>query len=108
MSGRVVVNGGKPTYTFEKITVSSTAIGITSTLVNKPSTTNGQSRTAEFALITVETDSIRYRTDGTNPDSTTGHLLVAGDALTLDNLDDIRRFRAIRVTTDATIQVSLS
>lgn len=108
MAGRVVPNGAKPTYTFEKITVSSTAIGITTTLVNRPSTTEGQSRSAEYALVTVETDSIRYRTDGTNPDSTTGHLLVAGDVLELDNYDDIRRFKAIRVTTDATIQVSLS
>jgi hypothetical protein len=108
MAGRVIVNGGKPAYEFEKITVSSSAIGISAAKITKPSTTNGQSRTAEFALITVETDSIRYRTDGTNPDSTTGHLLVAGDALQLDNFDDIRRFKAIRVTTDATIQVSLS
>lgn len=108
MAGRVVVNGGKPTYAFETVTVSSTAIGITSTLVTKPSTTEGQSRTAEFALVTVETDSIRYRTDGTNPTAAVGHLLVAGDVLQLDNFDDIRRFRAIRVTTDATIQVSLS
>jgi hypothetical protein len=108
MAGRIITNGFKPTYAFEKITVSSSAIGITSTLVNKPSATIGQSRLGEFALVTVETDSIRYRTDGTNPDSTTGHLLVPGDVLELDNFDDIRRFKAIRVTTDATIQVSLS
>lgn len=108
MAGRVVVHGGKPSYEFEKITVSSTAVGIAATKVSRPSTTAGQERTAEFALITVETDSVRYRTDGTNPDATTGHLLTAGDVLQLDNFDDIRRFKAIRVTTDATIQVSLS
>lgn len=111
MAGRVLVNGGKPSYEFEKITVSTSAVGISTAKITRPSTTLGQSRTAEYAVVTVETNNIRYRTDGTNPDSTTGHLLAAGDALLLDNYDDIRRFKAIRDTAaaaDATIQVSLS
>lgn len=111
MAGRVLVNGGKPSYAFEKVTVPITAVGITATLITRPSTTNGQARLAEYALITVETETIRYRTDGTAPDSTTGHKLVAGDTLVLDNFDDIRRFKAIRDTgaaADATIHVSLS
>lgn len=108
MAGRVVVNGGKPTYAFETLTVGAAAMGITSTLVDRPSTTNGQSRTAEYALLTVETNSIRYRTDGTAPTAAVGHLLVAGDVLVLDNLDDIRRFKAIQVSAGASVQVSLS
>jgi len=106
--GKRVSNGAKTTYAFEKISVAGTAVGFTATQIVKPSTTNGQGRIAEFALVTVETDQIRYRTDGTDPDATTGHLLDPGDALELDNHDDIRRFKAIRVTATATIQVSYS
>ena len=106
--GKRVSNGAKTTYSFEKITVSSTPIGFTAAKIVRPSATAGQDRIAEFALVTVETDQIRYTTDGTTPDASTGHLLDVGDALELDNHDDIRRFKAIRVTTDATIQVSYS
>lgn len=106
--GKRVSNGSIPTYTSEKISVAGTAVGFTSTKIVRPSTTNGQSRVAEFALVTVETDQIRYQTDGTDPDATTGHLLDPGDVLELDNYDDIRRFKAIRVTATATIQVSYS
>ena len=101
-------NALKSAYTFEKLTVSSTAVGLTSTKYDQRSTTNQPNIQAEFALVSVETDALRYRTDGTDPDATTGHKLEAGDELLLSGANDIQRFRAIRVTTDATIQVSYS
>ena len=108
MAARVTTNGGRPTFEFEKLTVSSTAKALTATKYVKRSTSDIPNQVAHFAVISVETDQIRYRLDGTDPDSSTGHLLSAGDVLVLDNPDDIRNFRAIRVTTDATIQVSYS
>ena len=66
----------------------------------------GRIRVANRATITVETDSIRFFCDGSNPSAGVGHILVNGDMLILEHPDDIKNFRAIRVTTDATIQVS--
>lgn len=107
MAGAVVCNGGKPAYAFESITVSTTAIGITSTLVHQQSA-SAPTRDARFAVITVESQPLRYRIDGTNPDASTGHLLAAGDVLTLDNFDDIRRLRMIRSgASDSTAMVTL-
>lgn len=107
MPGAVTCNFGTPSYEFEKITVSTSAIGITATKVHKQSA-SAPTRDARFAVITVESQPIRYRTDGTDPDATTGHALAATDILILDNFDDIRRLRMIRSgASDATVQVTL-
>lgn len=64
--------------------------------------------TAEVALITVETASIRYEYDGTAPTATTGHLVQAGGTFVMNGTDNIRRFRAIRTTsTSAVLTVTL-
>lgn len=105
------LNGMIGTFGFEKLTVSSVSVGLTSSKYNVTQSTDslGNSigrKIAKFATITVEADQIRYRLDGTAPDSTTGHLLNVNDVLMLSSEDDIRNLRMIRVTTDATIQVS--
>lgn len=100
------LNGLKGCFAFEKLTVSNTSKALTSTVYFVQSATNAPNKIADFATISVEGDQIRYRLDGTAPDSTTGHLLGIGDVLTLSSANDIRNFRAIRVTADATIQVS--
>lgn len=99
-------NGGYPAYAFESITVSSTAVGFTPTTYTVAEGATGQRRTPAWALVTVESQSIRYRTDGGNPTASVGHLLTAGDALVLDHPRDVQMFRAIRVSSDATIQVT--
>lgn len=107
MAGRAYTNGPIPTYAYESLTVSSTAVGLTASKYTQTSATL-PTISAKFALITVEDDAIRFRTDGTDPTTTEGHKLAAGDTLLLDCWDDIRRFKAIRVTTDAKIRVSYS
>lgn len=99
-------NGGYPSYAFEKITVSSSAVGFTSATYTVAEGATGPRKTPAWALVTVETNSIRYRTDGSDPTSTDGHLLTAGDALVLDHPRDVQKFKAIRVSSDATIQVT--
>lgn len=84
---------------YESITVSSTAIGITGALITAIK--------ANRAIITVETDQVRWRIDGTDPTSSEGHLLSAGDVLTLISTHDLNAFRAIRVTGDATLKVTI-
>lgn len=82
---------------FQKLTVSSSAVGFT-----KPSVVP----TIRAVTVTVETNSIRYRIDGTDPDSSTGHLLYDGDVLELTNVNSINSFRAIATGSDATVQIT--
>lgn len=90
-------------FAHESITVSSVAKKLTFATFS-PAPTTG--RTAERALITTETDAIRYTYDGTTPTSSVGHLLPSGTVMVLAGYGNISRFQAIRVTTDATIKVS--
>ena len=87
---------------FEQITVSSTAIGVTASLIK-----NGNYE-VKSATITAEGGSIRVRTDGTNPTSAVGHLIQDGDIIELDSHDDIVNFKAIRKdSTDGVLNVTL-
>jgi hypothetical protein len=91
-----------------KITVSNVSIN----LATGGSTT--MPNTARGCQVTVETDQVRYREDGTAPTSSTGHLLNSGDIYTCDswsrpnaNWDSLMRLtNFIRVTGDATLMVS--
>jgi len=67
------------------------------------------------AVITVEDDQVRFRTDGTAPSSTEGHLLSVGDVLTFDSwttgvnwIATLEKILFIRVTGDAKLKVSWS
>ena len=61
------------------------------------------------AFITVETAQIRFTVDGTAPTITVGHILNAGDNLTIDSNEDIAAFRAIRTSsTSGVIQCTYS
>ena len=62
---------------------------------------------ARRALITIETASFRFKTDGNNPSAAEGHLVTAGGVVELDSSDEIKKFRAIRDTaTSADISVT--
>ena len=78
---------------YEKLTVSSTALTFAAIPGN-----------AVYALIRVETDSIRWRDDGTDPTAANGMLLSAGETMTYDG--PLSALKMIRVTTDATVHVS--
>ena len=87
-------------YKYEAITVSSTALGFTAANLALANSLYG--RDIKNVLVTVETNPIRFTTDGTTPTSTVGHLLSVGDIYTCDG-EDVLKFRAIRTGSDATI-----
>ncbi|MDO9465247.1 MAG: hypothetical protein Q7J67_08130 [bacterium] len=89
---------------YEAITVD-TAIGFT---VAKIMPTSGQfiNMACQEVFCTLETDNIRFTIDGTVPSSTVGHLLKVGESLTISNADDIKNFKCIKVTTNASLKIS--
>lgn len=94
--------GHADTATFETITVSSTAVGISDSTLN-PTYRPRRVR----CLITSETAQIRWRTDGTAPTSTVGHPLDAPGKLRISGYSDLVRFQAIRTGgSDATLSVT--
>lgn len=76
---------------YESITVADTAIGITSALL-----TPTLSIHPNTGICTLETAQVRFRLDGTDPTSSTGHLLNIGYILYITSKEDLMRFRAIR------------
>lgn len=89
-----------PAKGFETITVSSTAIGITSSLLTN----------ARAAFLTIEDANIRYRIDGTAPTASVGHKVVQGGTIwladkTKANLSNLRMIRTD--STDAKAQVTI-
>lgn len=83
----------------ERITVAGDVVRLTFTNFLDPPL-------ARAALITVETATIRYLTDGTDPTASTGILAYPGAKIELHNPGELWDFRAIRQgSTSATIQV---
>lgn len=107
------VNGFLPALNHESITVSSTAVGFTAAkIINQP-TTNGVAdpiRRCVEAFVTVEDQPARYTYDGTTPTTGAagvGHLLAAGDTLTIQGYEAISKFRIIRSgVTDSALRVT--
>ena len=81
-------------------TVSDTAIGLTA----------AKAAVAKAVFITIETDAIRYRVDGTDPTATEGHSVAAAQNLyfAAPNVGGLilTQLKMIRVTTDATARVT--
>lgn len=78
----------------ETIAVSTTAVGLTvpAALVT-------------HAIIRVNDNNVRWRADGTDPTSADGKTQLAGDEFELTGENEITRFKAIRETSDAEIDV---
>lgn len=88
-------------FAYENITVGNSSTSLTAA-THSPSNQRG----AQYALITVETDSIKARFDGGAASATNGHVVTTNDTIELEGSNAIANFRAIRVTNDATIRVS--
>lgn len=87
---------------YEAVTVAAAAVGFTTTYLDHA--TYGHCRAV---FCTLETAQIRFRLDGTDPTSSEGHLLEAGQTLTLENPGDIKNFSAIRTGANSgTLRVS--
>ena len=85
---------------FETIAVSNAAGGIGP--ISGSAVTSGT--TAAF-FGPVETNSIRWRADGTAPSATVGHLLQSGQTLYLEG-DAVRKILFIRVSADSALPVT--
>jgi hypothetical protein len=89
-------------YTFETITVTDTAIGLTAS-----STYLLASPRPKRAFLTFETAQCRIRMDGTIPTSTVGHLYNPTQSLMLEGHSQLNNFKAIATgVTSAKIQVT--
>jgi hypothetical protein len=100
------IQGIQPAIGFEQITVSSVGIGCTPTTFETFESTNQTRKQAKFATLTIENNSIRVRFDGTDPTSSVGHLLTAGQSFELQSIGQIRNCRMIRQTADAIVTVT--
>ncbi len=93
---------------YSTLAVAGTAVGLT--VDASPVMPSG----AKGATITVETDQVRFRDDGTAPTASEGHLLNVGDVLSFNSWtvprEDFRQvlkaIQFIRVTNTAALKIS--
>lgn len=76
---------------FEEIAVDDTVKVLTASIYAP-----AQGRQASRAVITAEGGNIRYRVDGGNPTSASGHLVSEGDIFALESIYEIKNFKATR------------
>lgn len=90
---------------YEAIAVN-TAVGFTAAKI-MPTSGQFKGMACQAVFCTLETDDIRFTIDGTTtPSSTVGHLLKAGESLTISNASDIDNFNCIKVTTNGALKVT--
>ena len=87
-------------YAFESITVSSTAIGFTT------ATAFPAGQAPLMAVVTTETNPIRFRADGSNPTAAEGHLVAASSTIEVCGKAAMTNFKMIRTSADATAKVT--
>lgn len=87
--------GIRPVAGHEQITVSSTAVALT-----VPTTP-----TVRFAVVSIQSNPIRTRDDGTNPTATVGLLWQSNEKIIVCQ-SSLSAFRMIRQSSDATVDVS--
>ena len=94
-----------PAGDFEALAVSTTVVTPTAAklAINRA---GGFRKRAQKAFLTVETNTVRIRFDGTAPDASTGHALVAGDFMTVEGEDNVANIKLIRASADATVMVT--
>lgn len=102
------VTGHLTPYAYEAITVSATAVGLTASKIEPNSSVAEKDLgKAKLIRISVETDKVRFREDGTDPTSSEGHELSQGDWYFIANLQQAKQFKAIRSgSSDATLRVT--
>jgi hypothetical protein len=89
-------------FAFENLTVSTTALGFTATVYAPAGVFP-----ARMAIVTVETNPIRFRADGLAPSSSVGHLISATQQLEVCGNAAIQAFRMIRqASSDATVMIT--
>lgn len=96
---------GGDAFNHEAVTVSTVAIGGTAATITP---TSGVA--AKAAIVSVETNPIRYRIDGQAAvTNTTGHYVAAGTTFTIFGGENVTALRMIRDSTagaDATVRIT--
>lgn len=88
--------------TFEALTVSTSAVGITNAILRPP----GQGLQNNFCTAYVDGANVRYRFDGTAPTTSVGAIASSGDTVSIDNLEQATAIRFIRDdSVDATLEI---
>jgi len=88
-------------FAYEAITVSGTPIGFTRSVVVPTDSLPGAA-----AMFSVETATVRFRVDGSDPSSSVGHLLAIGDVITVYGVNNLINFRGVKVGSDASLLVT--
>lgn len=95
------------TYPAERKPVGYRQLAVSSTAVDLADATGGIPKFAGRAVITVETDTVRWTDDGvTTPTATVGMPAAKDTTFELPSAEAIANFKAIRVTTDAKINIA--
>lgn len=94
------------TYPAENKPLGYRQLEVSTTVVDLADATGGIPKFATRAHIWVETDAIRWRDDGEDPTSAVGMLVDDTQSFDLVSAESIAAFKAIRVTTDAIINIS--
>jgi hypothetical protein len=100
-AARVEVVPGLVAFAFETLTVSTTALGGTVATFAPDGELPAQS-----VLISVETNTIRFRYDGGDPSAALGHALAAGASYLLQGAENIANLKMIRASADATVMLT--
>lgn len=91
-------------FDLETLTItSSTAVSLTSSIY-----TPEGNKSATKALVSVKDNSVRYRTDGTAPTTSVGHLVTSGSEIELLTFREISNFKIIATASDAYIDITYS
>ncbi len=102
----IFLQGAQPVMAFETLAVSTVAVPLTATVYETFESTNNTRQQAKLATISIASNDIRVRFDGTAPTSSVGHLLPAGTFLELQSITQIRNFKMIRVSADAVATIT--
>jgi len=86
-------------YGWEKLSPTAST-GFTASII-QPTSGPYKGMMAKAALISVETNPIRFRNDGVTPTATNGMLLNSGSYYTMINAENIKNFRCIDTATGA-------
>jgi hypothetical protein len=87
---------------FNQLAVSTVAVSLVLPTAAQNATANVSA--PNYALIVCETNDVRWRDDGTNPTSSVGSLLKAGQSLKYNG--PLASIKFIRVSADATLDVN--
>ncbi len=96
-----MIQGEFSSYESETISVD-TVIGITNTLLQQEG-----KPPVKKAICSLEGAPIRFWLDGTAPTASLGHLVNPGDVFEIEGINNIRNFKAIKVSGIGTLSVSL-